>query len=125
MASPPHNQNCPTDTRYPRPVSFCDRCNHEYYLDDLPYQYDWRGASLQNLHLRVCERCLDIPNDQLRPIIIGPDPVPLVDPRPGFWPQEEAAGSPPPGTSTLGWGQGGWSLGPYSVGANPPDFIED
>lgn len=129
MGQPPHNIRCPIDSRHPQPVGFCDRCNNECYLADLQYQFDYRGNSLQNLHLRVCYRCLDVPQDQLRPIIIGPDPVPLNDPRPGFWDQEQNAGSVPPVPSSqlLGWGQGAYSLGPFGIGGptpSDPDFIE-
>lgn len=48
------------------------------------WQYDWRGNQIQNLRILVDHRCEDIPNEQLRPIIIGPDPYPVRDPRPGF-----------------------------------------
>lgn len=128
MAGPPHNQFCPPNIGAPNPVGFCDRCGFEYPLGELVFQYDWRGASLSNLQLRVCTRtCYDVPQDQLRPIIIGPDPVPLRDPRPGWWQQQENASAPVQSTGPLGgYGMGAWSLGPYSIGSiiPPPDFIE-
>jgi hypothetical protein len=64
-------------------------------LDDLPFQFDWRGNALVNLRLRVSHQCYDKPNEQLRPIIIGPDPVPPRDPRPPFYAQQNAAPTPP------------------------------
>jgi hypothetical protein len=130
MGTPAHSLLCPTDIRHPRPIGCCDRCGFYYYLDELVWQMDYRGNSLQNLQIRVCTRtCYDVPQDQLRPIIIGPDPVPLKDPRPGFWNQQQNAGSVPPVPSSqlLGWGQGAYSLGPFGVGGpapSDPDFIE-
>ena len=130
MAQPPHNLHAPLNSRSPEPWGFCDRCNLLYPLHELVFQLDYRGNNLQNLQIRVCTRtCLDIPQDQLRPIIIGPDPVPLRDPRPGFWPQQENAGGVPPVPSPqlLGWGQGAYSGGAYSIGGPTlgfADFIE-
>lgn len=49
----------------------------------------WSGPALINTHFLVCfDRCLDKPNEQLRTIVIGPDPKPLKDARPGFQQQE-------------------------------------
>ena len=48
------------------------------------FQFDYRGLALQNLRILVCQVCLDKPQPQLKPIIIGPDPIPVRDPRPGF-----------------------------------------
>jgi hypothetical protein len=62
----------------------CDRCNFRYLHKDLSWQFDWRGNSLANLRILVCDRCLDDPQEQQRPIIIGPDPIPIPNPRPGF-----------------------------------------
>lgn len=36
---------------------------------------------MQNLHLRVCDKCWDIPSEQLRTLILPPDPTPVTDPR--------------------------------------------
>jgi hypothetical protein len=53
-----------------------------YNLDDLNYQFDWRGPRLANLRLRVCRRCTDKPFEFWRPVILPPDPSPRIDPRP-------------------------------------------
>ncbi len=92
----PHDARSPTDSGSPRPVGFCDRCNFKYYLEDLNWQFQWTAATLSNTYLRVCDHCMDVPNEQARVIVIGPDPVPLKDPRPGFQPSEEAASGVPP-----------------------------
>jgi hypothetical protein len=66
----------------PAAFAICDRCSLGYNLVDLQWQYDWRGTSLQNLQLRVCKRCLDTPQSQLRAITLPADPVPVWQPRP-------------------------------------------
>jgi hypothetical protein len=78
-----HSPHAPVSARRPEPWGICDRCGFRWLLRRLPWQYDWRGMQMQNLRIRVCPRCLDVPNDQLRPLVIGPDPVPVRDPRPG------------------------------------------
>lgn len=73
--------------------SSCDRCNFLFNHKDLKFQYDWRGNNLQNLWKLVCERCYDLPFEFFRPIILPPDPMPILNARPGFWRTEEG---PPP-----------------------------
>jgi hypothetical protein len=65
----------------PQAQGVCDRCGLWYTLADLTFQADWRGTSLQNLWLRVCSRCLDAPQQQLRAIQLPADPVPVWQPR--------------------------------------------
>lgn len=78
-----HSPHAPVSVSRPEAWGICDRCGFRYLLRRLPWQFDWRGLQMQNLRIRVCPVCLDVPNDQLKPIIIGPDPVPVRDPRPG------------------------------------------
>ena len=74
----------------PEPCAICDRCGFKYNHSDLVWQFDWRGNQLTNLKILVCrDRCLDIPFEFNRPVILPPDPVPIDDPRPGFYAQEE------------------------------------
>ena len=42
----------------------------------------WSGSQLQNLRLLVCDTCLDVPQQQLRSIVLPPDPLPVFNPRP-------------------------------------------
>jgi hypothetical protein len=65
----------------PEAKGTCDRCGFLYSLNDLPFQFEWAGPRLQNLQLRVCMRCYDTPQEQLRTIILPPDPVPVLNPR--------------------------------------------
>lgn len=88
----------PTNISRPEPIGYCDRCGFRTYLRDMPWQWDWRGNALQNLRIRVCtQTCQDVPQEQLRPVIIGPDPVAIRDPRPGWAAtQMEGTGPGPP-----------------------------
>jgi hypothetical protein len=65
----------------PRAAAICDRCGFVYNHINLRWQYDWRGASMQNLQFLVCNTCYDTPQEQLRAIVVPADPVPIVNPR--------------------------------------------
>lgn len=71
------------NARAPSALAVCDRCGFTYNLTDLQWQYQWSGVKLQNLRLLVCTtNCLDLPQPELKTIIIPPDPVPVLNPRP-------------------------------------------
>jgi len=70
-----------TSATNPQAHAICDRCGFRYNHVNLKWQYDWRGTSLQNIRLLVCNSCYDEPQEQLRAIIIPADPVPIVQPR--------------------------------------------
>lgn len=73
----------------PSAFAICDRCGLQYNRQDLVYQFQWQGFGLQNLNVLVCTAtCLDIPQPQLRAILLPPDPVPIDDPRPERYAQE-------------------------------------
>lgn len=71
-----------TNNSSPRALGICDRCGGLWNNIDLRWQYDWAGAQLQNKRVLVCPECYDIPNQQLRSILIPADPVPIQNPRP-------------------------------------------
>jgi len=79
----------------PEAAGICDRCGVRWSLNALQWQFEWRGPRLMNTRFRVCPKCLDVPDEHLRPIITPPDPVPVKDPRqrnpatvvPAFWDQ--------------------------------------
>lgn len=100
MALRYHGKGVIVDPDAPEPPGTCDRCGLRYQLSDLQWQYDYRGQALVNLRLLVCAECLDIPDCYYLPRILGPDPVPIMDPRPGFYAQQEAepatTSGPPP-----------------------------
>jgi hypothetical protein len=70
-----------TSARNPQAHAICDRCGFRYNHVNLRWQYDWRGASLMNIRLLVCNPCYDNPQEQLRAIVVPADPVPIVNPR--------------------------------------------
>lgn len=87
------------NARNPRALSVCDRCYCTFNLDALTWQYQWQGLKLQNLRLLVCCECLDIPQPALKTIIIPPDPLPVLNPRPEQYavtvPNDIATEAPP------------------------------
>lgn len=98
----PANRRAPTNIRQPAPVGLCRRCGFFFPLVQLVEQYEWRGPSLGKILTRVCASnpgCLDVPQEQLRTIVIGPDPVPPFDPSPTFYAQQNAGGTTPPQNS--------------------------
>ena len=76
----PHGR-AQVSSRNPRAFGICDRCGFLYNHDRLKWQMDWAGASLINKKLLVCSTCYDVPQQQLRAIIIPADPVPIMNPR--------------------------------------------
>lgn len=79
------------DATSPKAWAYCDRCDSVINHHRLAWQFDWRGPRLQNLRILVCEKCMDKPQEQLRPRLLPPDPVPILNPRPGA-PQAQMAG---------------------------------
>jgi len=53
-----------------------------FNLVALKPQMEWRGDRLMPTGFKVCGRCLDVPFQLDRPIVLPPDPVPVRDPRP-------------------------------------------
>lgn len=71
------------DVRRPRPLGQCDRCGFTYNRDHLKWQYDWAGLKEMNRGILVCHKCMDAVQPQLQAITIPPDPVAIMNPRPG------------------------------------------
>ncbi len=70
-----------TSSSNPQAHAICDRCGFRYNHVDLKWQFDWRGASLANIRVLVCEDCYDQPQHQLRAIVVPADPTPIQNPR--------------------------------------------
>jgi hypothetical protein len=70
-----------TDPRRPRAFGVCDQCGTWFNLRTLRWGMEYMGPGLQRTGFRVCSDCFDQPQDQLRPIILPPDPMPVADPR--------------------------------------------
>lgn len=75
--------------RNPQALAVCQRCGMWYNRVDLNFQFQWRGAQLQNTYILVCEDCLDIPTEQNRAIILPADPVPIFYPSVENFAQDE------------------------------------
>ena len=84
----PHGRGVDVDVLAPRAQATCDRCGGHYNHWKLQYQYQWQGPKLQNRRILVCRDCLDVPQEQLRTIIIPPDPIPIDNPRPEAYTQD-------------------------------------
>ena len=70
-----------TSSKNPQAHAICDRCGFRYNFVNLQWQYDWRGATIQNIRVLVCTPCLDIPQEQLRAIVVPADPTPIINAR--------------------------------------------
>lgn len=104
-----------TSVSNPQAHAICDRCGFRYNHVDLQWQYDWRGATMQNVRILVCNTCYDTPQEQLRAIVVPADPMPIMQPRVQDFAQAETnyqtitqpatidpiTGIPIPGTTTL------------------------
>src|SRR5438270_451892 len=66
----------------PRARGVCEKCGQHWQLTQLKWNYEWVGPRLQNQRVLVCPPCNDKPNQNLRTIVIPPDPVPIMNARP-------------------------------------------
>lgn len=90
-----------TSSTNPEAKGLCDRCSFWYLLSRLSRQFEWAGSGLRDTGYLVCPNCLDQPFEQLRTLILPPDPVPKVNPRfdpavTGQWPIGNTAGPTTP-----------------------------
>lgn len=70
-----------TSSSNPQAHAICDRCGFRYNHVDLKWQFDWRGATIQNIKILVCNDCYDTPQEQLRAIVVPADPTPIMNAR--------------------------------------------
>lgn len=68
--------------RSPRALAVCQRCGFTYNRWQLRNQVQWQGMQLQPLNIYVCKPCYDVPQMQLKTIILPPDPLPIPLPFP-------------------------------------------
>ena len=66
----------------PQAAAVCDRCGVIHNHVDLKWQFDFAGTGIINKRLLVCSTCDDVPQNQLKALVIPPDPVPVLNPRP-------------------------------------------
>jgi hypothetical protein len=70
------------DTQNPSAWAQCDRCGFIRNREDLVFQVEWAGMSLYSTGVLLCyDRCYDTPQEQLRTVILPPDPPPIVNAR--------------------------------------------
>lgn len=69
------------DIDNPQALGICDRTGFVHNRKDLVKQMEWRGDSLVWTGFLVGRDFVDVPNEQSRPPILPPDPVPVIDPR--------------------------------------------
>jgi hypothetical protein len=62
-------------------LGVCDYSGFHFERKDLIKQMEWRGNALVWTGFLVGRPFLDEANDQLRPPILPPDPVPVIEPR--------------------------------------------
>ena len=84
------NPRAPVDASHPQAQAICDRCGFLWHFDALQWQFQWRGTQLVNTRFLVCPDCLDVPQEQLRTIVLPPDPLPVLNARPPQWAAQEA-----------------------------------
>jgi hypothetical protein len=78
----PHGKYARVNPQDPTAFAVCDRCGFWRNRTDLIWQDQWAGTHLYNIQILVCrERCYDVPQEQLRTIILPPDPPPVLNAR--------------------------------------------
>lgn len=71
------------DPRAPSAFGVCDGCGRWFNRVNLIAERQWLGPQIKPTGFLVCQDCLDVPQEQLRPVILPvPDPKPVVQPRP-------------------------------------------
>lgn len=70
------------NSQSPSAAGQCDRCGFLYNHSHLRWQMDYSGAGIYNKRILVCEMCYDTPQQQLKVIVIPPDPMPIINARP-------------------------------------------
>lgn len=87
----PHGKFAVVDPTNPEAFAQCDRCGKWRNRSDLVWQMGWAGQHLYNLQILLCmDTCYDKPNEQLRTIILPPDPPPITNARPPNFTYEES-----------------------------------
>jgi len=84
MAIPNRHGRARVDATAPSAFAICDTCGFEYLRSDLYAEKQWYGTKITDTGFLVCDICLDVPQEQLRTIILPPDPIPVSQPRPDF-----------------------------------------
>lgn len=117
-----------TDASNPSAHAICDRCGFLYNLRDLAWQLEFAGVQLYNKRILVCttgNRCYDKPNEQLRTLILPPDPVAVSNARTPYYSFENQtimiaeSGAPSSVNRLPPWGAGPEIILCYQDGETP------
>lgn len=81
MSYRPKGKHVSIDPESPEALGICDYSGFVFKRKDLVRQMEWRGNALVWTGFYVGLPYVDVPNEQLRPPILPPDPVPVKDPR--------------------------------------------
>lgn len=84
MSLRPKGKHVTVDISNPQALGICDYTGFVHKHSDLVKQMEWRGNALTWTGLYVGKDYADIPNEQLRPPILPPDPIPIVNARPQY-----------------------------------------
>lgn len=77
----PKGKHVNIDQDFPSALGICDKSRFVFNHKDLVKQMEWRGNALVWTGFLVGRPYVDVPNEQLRPPILPPDPVPVKMPR--------------------------------------------
>jgi len=81
MTMRPKGKHVTIDPSDPQGLGICDYTQFVHNRKDLVKQYEWRGNALVWTGFFVGRQYVDVPNEQARPPILPPDPVPFLFPR--------------------------------------------
>lgn len=81
MSYRPHGKHVRIDVDNPDALGICDYSGFVFNRRDMVRQMDWRGNALVWTGFYVGACYADVPNEQARPPILPPDPVPVKYPR--------------------------------------------
>lgn len=89
-----HPKLAEVDPDNPSAWATCSRCGFVTNLYKMVWQWDYRGTPAPiNTRVLTCGRpqCLDVPQPQNSPLILGPDPEPIFNARPASYFLDEAS----------------------------------
>lgn len=81
MSDRPHGKHVFIDSDNPEALGICDKTGFVFLRKDLVMQMEWRGNAIVPTGFLVGRPYVDQPNEQLRPPLLPPDPVPVMMPR--------------------------------------------
>ena len=70
-----------TNAQDPSAYGICDVCGLRFNHRDLTWNHEWSGTHLYNTHSLRCWRCIDVPQEQWRVVILPSDPPPIINAR--------------------------------------------